>query len=107
MVVQITERYGISRVFPWLKHLSPADSAEFYTDFFSALEQAIQEKNWTILEQTIESWQATAEVLADAELTTILTEASSSDDLEDWDDVEGTQYAIRSTTWNHLKPTFF
>ncbi len=88
MVAQITERYDISRVFPWLKHLSPADTAEFYADFFSALEQAIPEKNWTILEQTIESWQATAEVLADAELTTILTETSSSDDLEDWDDVE-------------------
>ena len=83
----IAERYDVSRVFPWLKYLSTAQVNEFYADFFNALEQALQEKDWSILEETIESWRATAEVLADPDLTTILTQ-SSADDLETWDDVE-------------------
>jgi hypothetical protein len=88
MATAIADLYDVSRVFPWLKHLSPDQLAEFYADFFSALEQAIQEKNWAVLETTIESWQATAEILADADLTATLIGSSAEDDMEDWDDVE-------------------
>jgi hypothetical protein len=87
MEVSIAERYDVSRVFPWLKHLSTEQINEFYADFFNALEQALQEKEWSILEETIESWRATAEILADVSLTAILTQTAF-DDLENWDDVE-------------------
>jgi hypothetical protein len=83
----ITAGYNVSRVFPWLKYLSAQQLTEFYADFFNALEQALQEKEWSILEGTIESWRATAEILADPDLTAVLTQ-SSSDNLEAWDDVE-------------------
>jgi len=87
MATLVSEIYDINRVFPWLERLSPEQTAEFYADFFNALEQALQEKNWSVLEATIESWHATAEILASAELTAILTE-SASDDLEDWNGVD-------------------
>ena len=77
-----------SRVFPWLKYLSAEQIEEFYADFFSALERTLQTKDWSTLEQTIERWQATAEVLADSELSAILTMPSIPSDLEEWDDVE-------------------
>lgn len=87
METSITAGYNVSRVFPWLKHLSAEQTTEFYADFFNALEQALQEKEWSILEETIESWRATAEILADPDLTAVLTQ-SPTDDLEAWDDVE-------------------
>ena len=77
-----------SRVFPWLKHLSAQQLEEFYADFFSALERTLQTKDWSILEQLIESWQATAETLADSALSAMLTSPSEADDVEDWEHVE-------------------
>ncbi len=77
-----------SQVFPWLVHLSPHDIDSFYADFFQAIEQALARKKWLVLEETIESWQATAEVLANNELTAILSAPSSDDDWEEWNDVE-------------------
>lgn len=77
-----------SQVFPWLAYLSPGDIESFYADFFHAIEQALHHKNWLVLEETIESWQATAEVLANPELTAILMASSSDDDLEEWTNVE-------------------
>jgi hypothetical protein len=77
-----------NQLFPWLEHLPPEEIDKFYKDFFKAIEQALHTKNWSILEQTIESWQATAELLTDAELTMILTEPTTDKDLEDWDDIE-------------------
>lgn len=70
-----------SQVFPWLAYLSPSEQDNFYADFFQALENALHEKNWSCFEQTIESWQATAEVLADSELTAILLAPSHEKDL--------------------------
>ncbi|HXV43714.1 MAG TPA: DUF6247 family protein [Anaerolineae bacterium] len=87
METSITTGYNVSRVFPWLTYLSAEQIDEFYADFFNALEQALQEKEWSILEETIESWRATAEILADPDLTAVLTQ-SSPDNLEAWDDVE-------------------
>lgn len=87
MKAPIAERYDANRVFPWLKYLSAEQVAEFYADFFTALEQALQEKKWSILEEAIDSWHTTAKILADPELATILT-APSPNDLESWTDVE-------------------
>ncbi len=88
METSITAGYNVSRVFPWLKYLSAEQITEFYADFFNALEQALQEKKWSVLEDVIESWRATAEILAAPDLTAILTQPSTVDDLEAWDDVE-------------------
>jgi hypothetical protein len=77
-----------NRVFPWLRHLSSEQLAEFYHDFFAALERTLQTHDWSMLEETIGRWQATTEILADAELTTMLTSPSTADDSEAWADVE-------------------
>jgi hypothetical protein len=95
METSITVGYNVSRVFPWLKYLSTEQMTEFYADFFNALEQALQEKKWSILEETIESWRATAEILADPDLTAVLTQPSA-DDLEAWDDIEAELFSSAS-----------
>jgi hypothetical protein len=77
-----------NQLFPWLEYISSEEVDKFYNDFFKAIEQALHTKDWSILEQTIESWQATAELLTDTELTMILTKPTTNNDLEDWDDVE-------------------
>jgi hypothetical protein len=77
-----------NQLFSWLEHLSAAEQDNFYTDFFEAIESALHSKNWSIVEQTIENWQATAEVLASTELTTMLTVSTNEEDWEKWDDVE-------------------
>lgn len=77
-----------SQVFPWLMHLSSRDIESFYADFFQAIEQSLHHKNWLVLEETISSWQATAEVLANNELMATLMAPSSDDDWEEWTNVE-------------------
>lgn len=77
-----------NRVFPWLKQLSSEQIDEFYRDFFEALEHTLHTHDWSVLEETIGRWQATAEILADSDLTATLTSPSKKDDLEAWADVE-------------------
>lgn len=79
---------GSEDVFPWLRELNAEQLDEFYLDLFSALRQALQERSLEPIATTLESWQATAEVLADADLTAILTESTEADEWDDWDDVE-------------------
>jgi len=75
-------------IFPWLRYLKPEHKVQFYTDLFIALGQALREKNWRRVEEVLESWEATAEVLADPELTAWLSEPVENGEWEDWDDVE-------------------
>ena len=79
-------------VFPWLRELDAEQLGQFYFDLFSALRQALQERSLEPVAATLESWQATAEVLADADLTAILTEPTEADEWENWDDVETTLF---------------
>jgi hypothetical protein len=74
-------------LFPWLEALAAAEIQTFYTDFFAAIEQAIQSGDWSGVQNTIEEWQATAEVLADSALSAALSQSTEAGDWDDWEDV--------------------
>lgn len=75
-------------VFPWLGNLPPNERTQFYRELFPALQQAWRSGDWHPVEELLDSWEATAEVLADAELTAFLTEPAEAGAWEPWDDVE-------------------
>ncbi len=61
-------------LFPWLEALSADEVQTFYTDFFEAIQQAIQSGDWSGVQTTIEDWQATAEVMVDPTLAATLSQ---------------------------------
>ncbi len=61
-------------IFPWLKHLDREDREAFYLELFATIGQALQTGDWQPVQELIEDWQATATILADTELTAILSE---------------------------------
>ncbi len=74
-------------LFPWLEALAVDEIQAFYTDFFASIEQAIQSGDWSGVQNTIEDWQATAEVLADSALTETLSQPIEAGDWDDWEHV--------------------
>lgn len=74
-------------LFPWLKALAATEIQTFYTDFFAAIEQAIQSGDWSGVQTTIEEWQATAEVLADSALTATLSQPLAAGAWDDWEHI--------------------
>ncbi len=74
-------------LFPWLEALAVDEIQAFYTDFFAAIEQAIQAGDWSGVQKTIEDWQATAEVLADSTLTTTLSQPIEAGEWDDWEHI--------------------
>jgi len=80
------------RAFPWLRPLTAEQSAQFLGDLFLALAQALGQRNWHIVENLVSRWQATAQVLANSELTAALTEPIEAGEWEDWDDIENTLF---------------
>jgi hypothetical protein len=74
-------------LFPWLEALTTDEAQTFYTDFFEAIQQAIQSGDWSGVQTTIEDWQATAEVMADPTLATTLSQPIEAGDWDDWEHV--------------------
>jgi hypothetical protein len=74
-------------LFPWLEILAADEIQTFYTDFFEAIERAIQSGDWSGVQNTIEDWQATAEVLADSALAATLSQPIEAGDWDDWEPV--------------------
>lgn len=90
MAVEVSQQVptvGAEEVFPWLKYLDEEDRQIFYAELFATLNQSLQSGNWQLLQELIEDWQATAMVLADEELTTILNKSLDEGDWEPWEDV--------------------
>ncbi len=68
--------------------LAIEQQGQFFTDLFIALGQALRQRDWHIVEETISRWRATAEVLAVPELANVLNEPLETGEWEDWNDVE-------------------
>lgn len=50
-------------VFPWAKHLSKEDRLAYRDEMVSAFAETIQTNKWSVLDEIISSWEATAEAL--------------------------------------------
>ena len=71
-----------------LRSLTVEQQGQFFTDLFIALGQALRQRDWHIVEETVSCWRATAEVLAVPELANVLNEPLETGEWEDWDDVQ-------------------
>ena len=68
--------------------LTVEQQGQFFTDLFIALGQALHQRDWRIVEETVSRWRATAEVLAVPELASVLNEPLETGEWQDWDDVQ-------------------
>ncbi len=82
------------RAFPWLRLLPAGERSRFFADLFLALGQALGERDWSVVENLVARWQATAEVLAVPELAHVLSEPIGAGEWEDWDDVEAALFGL-------------
>lgn len=60
--------------YPWACSLNREERAEMEQELAGALVTALLTKNWLLYYETLEAWEATAEVLSDPELTARLIE---------------------------------
>jgi hypothetical protein len=59
---------ALPEVFPWVRHLSPAEVREFVVDLVDAIRDAADLDVHSNLHRIIVEWRATARILADPEL---------------------------------------
>ena len=71
---------ALSKVFPWVRHLSAAEAREFVVDLVNAIHDATDLDVHANLHRAIVEWRATARILADPELTAQLTAPLPDDD---------------------------
>lgn len=63
----------IREEYPWVDLLPSSDFSRFVADFVRAVEAAAELGRWTILDQTLTEWKATATIFADPQLMAQLT----------------------------------
>jgi len=66
--------------YPWVNHLPPDVQAEFLTDHVRTIHTAAEFERWTLVEQNITEWRATAEIYADPALLARLTRPHDGED---------------------------
>jgi hypothetical protein len=65
--------------FPWIDVLPEPDKARFVADFLRAFQVSAEIGHWSLLNQTVVEWKATASLHADPELSRQLSEPLSDD----------------------------
>ncbi|MDG4858868.1 prevent-host-death family protein [Streptomyces sp. T-3] len=71
---------ALPEVFPWVRHLSDDGVREFVQELVAATHDAAQLDVHTNLHGVIVEWRATARILADPELTAMLTRSYPDED---------------------------
>lgn len=64
---------AIETAFPWVGFLSPEERREFAENLTQTILASASVESFSLVELTIDSWQNTAEILSDPELTALLT----------------------------------
>ena len=64
---------AIEAAFPWVEFLSPGERENFAKDLSQTILASASIENFCQVDLTIDSWQNTAEILSDPELTALLT----------------------------------
>jgi hypothetical protein len=64
--------------FPWASHLSDKERKEFLNEQVTAFNECLHSNDWTLLEETIDSWKATAEALTNSRFAKIIVAGEDS-----------------------------
>jgi hypothetical protein len=68
----------LEETYPWTQGFSEGERQAFLAELLQATRDAAADGNWDAVREVIESWQETAEVLADDELTAQIRAAEES-----------------------------
>jgi len=68
----IKERSGKGSALAWTEYLGTADMREFFKELLKAYEESYNKDDWSIIQDTLEDWKATAEVESNPELSKLL-----------------------------------
>jgi hypothetical protein len=60
-------------VFPWTIHLSASERKELLGELVTVFNESLHKGDWSLLEETINSWKATAESLTNAKFVKIVS----------------------------------
>jgi hypothetical protein len=111
-VTYLAEAFTLPRVtvrlpasLAWLQHLSKKEQAEFSRQLLEAVLAACAQGTWDEVTQLLDDCQATAEVLADPELTAILTEPIANQELIPWGEVRTRLLGQRPSTEVYVDAT--
>jgi len=61
-----------SDVFPWIKHLSEEAIEEFNNELLATFEEAVYNKDWSVFEEMLDAWAATAEAMTNPEMVELI-----------------------------------
>jgi hypothetical protein len=64
--------------FPWAIHLNDSERKELLSELVLAFNEALHSDNWKFLEETIDSWKATAEALMNSKFIKIISSPEES-----------------------------
>ena len=76
--------------FPCLFQLQPRHRREFLSEFRKSWHAAVEQGEWEQLRQTIEDWQATAEVDAEPEVAYYLKLPREKKEYQAWEEIRAT-----------------
>ena len=82
--------FTVPRSFEWLTHFSAEEIAEFLTELLDAAQKSVRYGDVAEISSVIESWKATANIEADAELAADVRDARekiAEADVPDWADL--------------------
>lgn len=71
----------------WLAHLDEEEQNEFYRELLETVLAAGADGEWSRVAVLLDDWKATAEIRADPDLTTILTEPVADQEWSAWEDI--------------------
>ncbi len=86
------QRADLLTVYPWARHLADRERDEFFDELASATKQARISGDWSAVDEAIDAWRETAEILGDKETMADITEAENE---IDWLDTEYMEEARR------------
>jgi hypothetical protein len=72
-------------VFPWAVHLNDKERNELANELITAFNECLHSNDWTLLEETIKSWKATAEALTNSRFTKII---GASEDTKEYTSID-------------------
>ena len=93
------ERVDLLTVYPWARHLADSERDEFCDELASATKQARISGDWSTVDEAIDAWRQTTEILGDEETMADIAEAEKQiekGEVVPWDVVKQ-QLHIRSS----------
>ncbi|MCZ6676840.1 MAG: DUF6247 family protein [Candidatus Poribacteria bacterium] len=88
---KLPNRADLLSVYPWARYLSDEERDEFFAELSDATKGARKSGDWSIVDEVIDAWRETAEILGDEETMADIVEAEKQIDkgeVVSWDVVK-------------------